>query len=706
MASDNEIMRLKATVEDDATATIAKIQKAMHAAHLSSVKDQREHAKNVREHQKAYKELGEATKALMGGGGIGGAFSGVAGRLGAVGIAIGVAVEAINKASEAVKQLGQRSANLMDLSRQANMTTDAFQRLESQMIYLNIAQEKADKSLTTFGNRWRDLSSGHPSMKAIGEVEDGDLSGVYERYVKPNLSIKDSTTAMRKIIDDVKNSGQPVQMQARIYSQLGLPDDYAYKSKAEIAEARQHERVALDKAQVEQLEESRKRGLLQDQSSDRAKSWVTSKMAKPVDAIHDFMSKVDESVFGTGVPDETKKTIKESTTEGTKEGFLQAWREITGSSATFNDRFQFGGKPGDGTLVPQAYHPDGGVAQTVKALHSGGGYTVLPNDGGDDGGGNSRGNRNNNRGNLKFGPLAKSFGATYADDKGFAVFPDQASGDAAHEALLKSKAYSGLTLDQFGNKYAEGNSSWKDTVGKALGIGRSDIVNNNDPRLPGAIRTAEGTNGGGGAAANGNITSGVPSAILAQARKAALQGGPGAVSRFMAANGYPRAGNWCGEFAAAVVTSAGGTPPKNPQVASNWRNWGSPTDSPVAGDIAVRRGTRTGNTGSHVTIVEDYDAKTGGFTGLGGNQGAFERRFRGGQYDFRHGNNPPAFTDAHGLGGAHLSDRAKHGTHHKLSVDFNNMPKGVRTGYSGDKGLFKEVKLNRGRAMGFASQDA
>jgi hypothetical protein len=64
-----------------------------------------------------------------------------------------------------------------------------------------------------------------------------------------------------------------------------------------------------------------------------------------------------------------------------------------------------------------------------------------------DGGGGTRGNRNNNRGNLKFGPLARSFGATHADDRGFAVFPDQASGDAAQSALLQSKAYQGLTLN-------------------------------------------------------------------------------------------------------------------------------------------------------------------------------------------------------------------------------------------------------------------
>jgi hypothetical protein len=299
MASDQEIMRLKATVEDDATATIAKIQKAMHAAHQSGKRDQAEHAKHVREQQKAYKELGEAVKGFAGGGGIG-SFSPLIGGMGAIGIAIGVAVEALNKASEAVKNLGQRSANLKDLSRQANMTTDAFQRLESQMKYLNISEERANKSLTTFGTRWHDLSSGHPTSKAIGEIEDGDLSGVFERYVKPNIGIKDTVAAMRKIIDDVKNSGQPPEMRARILDKIGIDTGYAYNSPKEIAEARRNERVAVPKETVEQLEETRKSDLRRDAALDRAKTAITSKMAGPISALHGLESESDEWMFGDG----------------------------------------------------------------------------------------------------------------------------------------------------------------------------------------------------------------------------------------------------------------------------------------------------------------------------------------------------------------------------------------------------------------------
>jgi hypothetical protein len=46
------------------------------------------------------------------------------------------------------------------------------------------------------------------------------------------------------------------------------------------------------------------------------------------------------------------------------------------------------------------------------------------------------------------------------------------------------------------------------------------------------------------------------------------------------------------------------------------------------------------------------------------------------------------------------------GTNHKLSIDLSGFPRGTRTKYAGDEGLFKEVKLNRGRPMSLASEDS
>jgi len=183
-----------------------------------------------------------------------------------------------------------------------------------------------------------------------------------------------------------------------------------------------------------------------------------------------------------------------------------------------------------------------------------------------------------------------------------------------------------------------------------------------------------------------------PSDVLAKARNVALTSGPGGVQAFMRAQGYPQNGAWCGQFAASVITSTGGTPPKNPAVASNWRNWGSPTSDPQPGDIAVRKGARTGETGSHVTFVESVDQESGTFKGLGGNQGG---RARSSQYpiggsrgfDFRRADRETI--------DASLKTRSAQSSKGsvKAEVDFSNMPAAGKK--SGDEeGKFKLLKIS------------
>jgi len=46
--------------------------------------------------------------------------------------------------------------------------------------------------------------------------------------------------------------------------------------------------------------------------------------------------------------------------------------------------------------------------------------------------------------------------------------------------------------------------------------------------------------------------------------------------RFMRDMGYPKIGEWCGEFAASVIMRAGGSPPSGAAVASNWHRYGTP----------------------------------------------------------------------------------------------------------------------------------
>lgn len=148
-----------------------------------------------------------------------------------------------------------------------------------------------------------------------------------------------------------------------------------------------------------------------------------------------------------------------------------------------------------------------------------------------------------------------------------------------------------------------------------------------------------GTSAAGGAP---GFAGAPPAAVLAKAKEVAIQSGPAGVQAFMASQGYPMSGNWCGEFAAAVVRSTGGVPPKGASIASNWRNYGQAVDTPQPGDVAIRKGVPTGATGSHVTFVDRYDPVTGTFKGFGGNQGSWSSNFPASQFDFRRSLPPDA----------------------------------------------------------------
>jgi CHAP domain len=90
--------------------------------------------------------------------------------------------------------------------------------------------------------------------------------------------------------------------------------------------------------------------------------------------------------------------------------------------------------------------------------------------------------------------------------------------------------------------------------------------------------------------------------------------------KFMSDMGYPKKGEWCGEFAASIIKMAGGTPPSGAAIASNWRRYGMPDAMPHVGDVAVAdRDVPTGATGSHVGFVIGVDLENDTFTLESGN---------------------------------------------------------------------------------------
>lgn len=112
-----------------------------------------------------------------------------------------------------------------------------------------------------------------------------------------------------------------------------------------------------------------------------------------------------------------------------------------------------------------------------------------------------RGIRNNNPGNIIASPFATRMGATGVDDKGFAIFPDAASGERAAVSLLGVYGQQGLnTVEQIVSKWsppnAPGNTpqatqNYINFVSQQLGVAPGVPLNMQDPQVLQRIAAAK-----------------------------------------------------------------------------------------------------------------------------------------------------------------------------------------------------------------------
>lgn len=108
--------------------------------------------------------------------------------------------------------------------------------------------------------------------------------------------------------------------------------------------------------------------------------------------------------------------------------------------------------------------------------------------------------RNNNPGNIKMGDFAKSMGAIGVGPGGFAIFPDEATGERAIHALLKTNSYNNLSIAKAMERYAPPKENDTELyirqITKATGLDRntsmSSLSDEQRAQFVKAIRKHEG----------------------------------------------------------------------------------------------------------------------------------------------------------------------------------------------------------------------
>jgi hypothetical protein len=162
--------------------------------------------------------------------------------------------------------------------------------------------------------------------------------------------------------------------------------------------------------------------------------------------------------------------------------------------------------------------------------------------------GGDRNWRNNNPGNIEYGPFAMQYGAVGSDGR-FAIFPSEELGRKAQDALLKSKNYANLSLENAIKRYAPSNEndpkSYANQIMKATGVDTSKTYASLSPDEQGKVLDAMKKIEGGRAGTIAGPTSGYKSQVAggnpsnagsettAQANQAASQQQAGSVDNRM-----------------------------------------------------------------------------------------------------------------------------------------------------------------------------
>jgi hypothetical protein len=705
--SEQDTMRLVAEVVDKFSGPLKELQKQMRETKRSLKEGHEEGAKAAREHAERIKELKERfekTKDFVA--------EAVTPAMASVGIVMLGIGESIGTLAEKIKAAGESYNFFNDTVRRGHVSANYVAGLGSAFERLGLSADKANAFIASTGETLDKLKRGNAQEMARLQGQFSDTLPWLRQLLKGAESYGEASIRVMKALTDEEI---PIDKRRKMAEAFGLDPRIASKEGKEVREAfeksmRESEEHPVNMDLLQKLDDAytelriSQRNFWNDLVREFAPSAVTiiEHLTGAMETLDDAIEKVkkawewapfewmkkspgelfdelrknsppmhgDVDEFGRLIPDsfdspDRKKETKEAVQEGTKQGLEEFYNSLKAQQAA-------------GSFQPMAYHPDGGGG-TISGGRGwgGGGYSLRPDgDGGDNG---TQGMPA--RGSDKPGILDQG-------DAGAAGGPDPGAG-LRGSAYLKAhrrnyqdamKADPRLRKEIAGMMTLEGEQDPVPVVeslfNRAEYTGKSlrELLHSgfygpiNRGQLPGAIAALEH---------NPKRMARMNAAI-----EAALNGSnliKGATDQGMASD--PN-GRWPG---GRVVRQ---------QVFNDWgggksRIWGSGHD----GARRFREAQQAGVNAAAASGIRNAAALHGE---------ALRRHF--GHPSRKSGFDGSLLRLGRSSGLIGPSQHTVTGDA-SVKIDLHGFPRGTRAAASAS-GLFKEVRLNRGRAMPMASQDS
>jgi hypothetical protein len=658
--ADNKL-EMVMSAKDEASAKIQTMGENYRQSLAKMKAANLEHTKSIKDAAQAHKIFDESVSKIKNT--VSGALTPAMASLGIASFGVG---SGLAKVVDLLRKAGESYNILNDAAKRGGVsvgyltaTTVAFERW-------GISAEKAREAVASVGEHLSKFQRGAPAERNAMIATFKDMIPFVNQVIAGTKTAEERTTALLKIMSE--HPEIPIDKKRAFLEFYGVPAELASKSKEDIAKgltagADYAAKHPPDMALYGKLDETfaRLRESLSGIGDDMVKAFGPN-VVKGAEAIHDFF----ESPAGIKIVRTEFEAIGRSIRDTAEEirtiaGWLERfnnWRTNYGSNippdASTKDAELFAKG-----LKPMAFHPGGGGGR--GGMFGSEQYPALPD----------------TAGGVQGGPLGKGGGGHVGGGQG-GMIPDTA-GAGTNAYLGKGSEF---LKNQRASRIAEinANPALKENVLKMLQLEEGSVSGKT-----GAMETMLNRLAMTGGTVEGELHSGFYGPI----NRGHLRDALGARAR--------------ASSQAALDAAAGGS-----NISQGRTDQGMAGDPNASGPGRIKipgtsgifnywKGSRGGRQFSHADSAAFAADQQRHVLEGAKEHGAHLRDF------VSRGRKP---SDATLLKQRMRSVDAGDGTNHYLTVDFQGMPRGVKTSYKGDQGLFKEVKLQRGRQMATANQDS
>lgn len=236
MSGQDDTMRLAAEVVDKWSGPLREMNKAFRQVRDTIKGTHSDSTKAVKENEKAYRELHQTISRVRNN--VAGSLTPALTEVGITAISVGGSIAAV---VSAVKDLGDTSRTLTYLNRQSEISVTQLRAIDEMAERIGVSAPTMNAGLARFGDFMAANARNAPQALAVWNQMPGSFQAIGQ-----SLKGLSRGEQLNKVLEFTAHSRAPIDQKRKLLAMMGLPEDLANASSELLAEYRRGMQHVLD----------------------------------------------------------------------------------------------------------------------------------------------------------------------------------------------------------------------------------------------------------------------------------------------------------------------------------------------------------------------------------------------------------------------------------------------------------------------------